>query len=100
MNPTQSRRAFLGTLGLFSILPGAGRVWKAVRADPLAEIDTRFACVVDYCGVIEYQEPSPEWVQAMGDINRSTGPRIRPSPAESRAFLEAFFYGKRIPTLV
>jgi len=30
----QNRRAFLGTLGLFSILPGAGRVWKAIRADP------------------------------------------------------------------
>lgn len=28
----QNRRAFLGTLGLFSILPGAGRVWRATRA--------------------------------------------------------------------
>jgi len=26
-----NRRAFLGTLGVFSILPGAGRVWRAVR---------------------------------------------------------------------
>jgi hypothetical protein len=97
VNPTQNRRAFLGTLGLFSILPSAGRVWKAIRADPLSEIDTRFACVVDYCGVIEYQEPTPEWVQAMNDAVLGPGPRIRPSPAESQAFLEAFFYGKRIP---
>ena len=26
-----NRRAFLGTLGVFSILPGAGRVWRAIR---------------------------------------------------------------------
>ena len=26
-----NRRAFLGTLGVFSILPGAGRVWWAIR---------------------------------------------------------------------
>lgn len=29
-----NKRTFLRTLGLFSILPGAGRVWKAVRAEP------------------------------------------------------------------
>lgn len=29
-----NRRAFLGTLGVFSILPGAGRVWRAVRPAP------------------------------------------------------------------
>jgi len=26
-----NRRSFLGALGVFSILPGAGRVWRAVR---------------------------------------------------------------------
>lgn len=29
-----NRRSFLGALGVFSILPGAGRVWKAVRVPP------------------------------------------------------------------
>lgn len=33
-----NKRTFLRTLGLFSILPGAGRVWKAVRAEPTCEI--------------------------------------------------------------
>ena len=31
-----NRRAFLGTLGVFSILPGAGRVRRAVRPTPKA----------------------------------------------------------------
>jgi hypothetical protein len=77
-----TRRAFLGTLGLFtfSILPGAGRVWRATRET----------------SVIEYRIWSPEWVQVMNDTVLSTGRRTPLSPAESRAFLEAFFYGKRI----
>lgn len=29
-----NKRTFLRTLGLFTILPGAGRVWKAVRVPP------------------------------------------------------------------
>lgn len=29
-----NRRSFLGTLGVFSILPGAGRVWRAMRPVP------------------------------------------------------------------
>lgn len=34
IHSTGSRRAFFGKLGLFSILPGAGRVWKAVSVPP------------------------------------------------------------------
>lgn len=30
-----NRRSFLGALGVFAILPGAGRVWRAVREPAL-----------------------------------------------------------------
>lgn len=42
-----NRRAFLGTLGVFSILPGSGRVWRAVRPAPWYFV-SGFSNVNDY----------------------------------------------------
>lgn len=68
-----NKRTFLRTLGLFSILPGAGRVWKAVRAEP--------------------QRP-PQLV-AYWHQTRCAGHYV--TEEYSQAFFESFFYGKPIP---
>ena len=60
----QNRRAFLGTLGLFSILPGAGRVWRAVRAPAPLRLEAYWvesACV--------YRYRSPEYLALMEKLS-------------------------------
>lgn len=67
-----NRRDFFKTLGLglagFTILPGAGRVWKATRNTPALAF----------------------WTQTTR-LERVV------SPEYQRAFVEAFFYGKPVP---
>lgn len=44
-----NRRAFLGTIGAFSILPGAGRIWRAVKPDVVRGVIANVAyCYSDY----------------------------------------------------
>ncbi len=60
-----NRRNFLSNLagiGLFSILPGAGRIWVARR--DLAEVDTSFKCIMvppDHLQVPYWYQTAP-WI--------------------------------------
>lgn len=81
-----NRRSFLGALGVFSILPGAGRVWRAMRPAPklipfwtltqrnLRIVDTSYAGSF-YDFLLKQYGPFPPSVPTDIPVNR-------PSPAE------------------
>lgn len=65
-----NRRSFLSGLGLFTILPSAGRIWKALRSEP----ETFLVSAVDLCSDYE-RYCAFEWKPTHGWFCTVTGSR-------------------------
>lgn len=89
-----NRRSFLSGLGLFTILPSAGRIWKALRPEP----ETFLVSAVDLRSDYE-RFCSFDWVPTHGWFCTITNSRWASTEFRALSHDESLRYAKQLKSI-